>query len=83
MPIVGTYHQSRLRKDREIMETLRRYFGPQVAAPIRANEKLAEAPGHQKSIYEYAPRSSGARDYARLVERIALESEKIQNGYVH
>ncbi|MEN8172841.1 MAG: ParA family protein [Chloroflexota bacterium] len=68
--IVPTFYFERLRKDREVMATLNRYFADHVADPIRANIKLAEAPGHHASIYEYAPRSNGALDYARLVERI-------------
>jgi chromosome partitioning protein len=68
--IVPTFYFERLRKDREIMATLQRYFAGKIAEPIRANVKLAEAPSHQMSIYEYAPRSFGAVDYARLVERV-------------
>ncbi len=68
--IVPTFYYGRLRKDQEIMETLQRHFGEKVAQPIRTNVKLAEAPSHQMSIYEYASRSSGAVDYAHLVERI-------------
>ena len=68
--IVPTFYYGRLRKDQEIMEILHRYFGNKVASPIRANVKLAEAPSHQMSIYEYDSRSSGAIDYAQLVEKI-------------
>ncbi len=69
--IVPTFYDHRLRKDTETLETLQRHFAGQIAEPIRMNVKLAEAPGHQKSIYEYAPTSAGALDYARLVERVA------------
>ncbi len=69
--VVPTFYYGRLRKDREVMQTLRKYFNGKVANPIRANVKLAEAPGHHKSIYEYAPHSSGASDYAQLVEKVA------------
>ncbi|MHC4796101.1 MAG: ParA family protein, partial [Planctomycetota bacterium] len=34
--------------------------------PIRRNIKLAEAPSYGKSIFDYAPQSNGAKDYARL-----------------
>lgn len=33
---------------------------------IRRNIKLAEAPSHGQSIFDYAPDSNGAKDYARL-----------------
>lgn len=69
--IVPTFYDHRLRKDTEAMQTLEQHFAGQIAEPIRMNVKLAEAPGHQKSIYEYAPSSPGALDYARLVERVA------------
>jgi chromosome partitioning protein len=69
--VVPTLFYGRLRKDRQIMESLQRHFPGKVTEPIRASVRLAEAPGHQMSIFEYAPRSSGAVDYARLVERVA------------
>ena len=71
--VVPTFFYGRLRKDRQIMESLKRHFPGKVTEPIRASVRLAEAPGHQMSIFEYAPRSSGAVDYARLVERVAQD----------
>jgi len=68
--VVPTFYHARLRKDREIMESLHHHFESKVAEPIRTSVRLAEAPGHQMSIYEYAPGSSGAIDYARLAERV-------------
>ena len=68
--IVPTLFEGRLRKDREIMEILHTHFADKVAKPIRANVSLSEAPGHHMSIYEYAPKSTGAIDYAHLVERV-------------
>lgn len=71
--VVPTFYSARLRKDREVMEILRRHFADKVAKPIRLNVKLSEAPSHQKSIFEYAPRSHGAIDYTRLVERVVRD----------
>jgi chromosome partitioning protein len=68
--VVPTFYYGRLRKDREVMDKLTYYFNGKVTQPIRANVKLAEAPGHQQSIYDYAPNSAGARDYMQLVERV-------------
>ncbi len=49
------------------------------ASSIRRNIKLAEAPSHGQSIFEYAPESNGARDYERLAREIhdpaSLEAE--------
>jgi chromosome partitioning protein len=69
--VVPTFYDNRLRKDRDVMQILRRHFGERVTVPIHMNVSLSEAPAHQKSIYEYAPSSSGAIDYAHLVERVA------------
>jgi chromosome partitioning protein len=68
--VVPTFYHARLRKDREIMESLHHHFESKVAEPIRTSVRLAEAPGHQMTIYEYAPGSSGAIDYACLAERV-------------
>ena len=38
------------------------------------NTKLAEAPSHRKSIFEYAPQSHGAADYNRVVDWLLASS---------
>ena len=40
---------------------------------IRRNIKLAECPSHGLTIFDYAPRSNGARDYARLAKEVLGE----------
>ena len=42
--------------------------------PIRSNQRLAEAPSHRKSIFEYAPTSHGAADYNRVVDWLLASS---------
>ena len=37
---------------------------------VRRNVKLAECPSFGKTIYEYAPKSSGAEDYAALAREV-------------
>jgi len=37
---------------------------------IRRNIKLAECPSHGLSVFDYAPKSHGAEDYARLAEEL-------------
>jgi len=69
--VVPTLYDERLRKDRLIMISLNRQFPGQVSHPIRNNVRLAESPAYQKTIFEYAPRSHGAQDYARLAELVA------------
>lgn len=55
---------------------------------IRRNIKLAECPSHQVSIFEYAPKSHGAQDYAALASEIFGSSgddatTKQKQGAVH
>ena len=57
----------------ETIEILRRYFSDKVADPIRLSAKVAESPSHHKTIFEYAPRSAGAKDYTNLIERVSLD----------
>lgn len=68
--IVPTLYRARLRQDREVLGILQRRFANRVTEPIRANVRVSEAPSHHMTIYEYAPRSTGAADYKRLVERV-------------
>ena len=56
--------------EKEIFAQLQAYYPAQVCSPIRYNVRLSEAPGYGQTIYEYAPASIGAEDYAALVERI-------------
>lgn len=71
--ILPSFYYEQRRKDREVINLLLHYFGDRVAEPIRANVRLAEAPGFGQTIYEYDPRCSGAEDYGCLVERIARD----------
>jgi chromosome partitioning protein len=68
--IVPTFYDERQRLDREVIELLENHFPGKVADPIRANVRLTEAPSHGMTVYEYAPDSSGATNYAQLVERV-------------
>lgn len=59
---------------REVRERLARRFGAGLLeVVVRNSVRLAEAPGYGKSIFEHAPASSGAEDYAALA-RLVLEA---------
>lgn len=74
--VLPTFMDGRVKKSTEILEQLQGHFPKQLCPPIRYNVRLSEAPGHGQTIYEYAPRSSGAADYEQLTERIAHGQEK-------
>lgn len=68
--VLPTSMDRRVKQTAEIMGQLEQHFGTAVCEPIRYNVRLSEAPAHGQSIFEYAPNSNGAKDYATLTQRI-------------
>lgn len=68
--IVPTFYDPRRRVSEVVLRSLIKDFGSRVTHPIRIDTLLSEAPGVGKTIFEYAYRSRGARDYARLAELV-------------
>jgi chromosome partitioning protein len=66
--VLPTFFDGRTRLAGEVLETLRGHFKERCLAPIRTNTRLAEAPSCKKTIFEHAPESNGAHDYARVVD---------------
>ena len=52
------------------LEQLRARYAEKICTPIRYNARVSEAPGFGQSIFEFARKSAGAQDYAKLIERI-------------
>jgi chromosome partitioning protein len=69
--IIPTFYDGRVRKSAEILDQLERYFPGTVLPAVRYNVRLSEAPGFGQHIFEYANRSNGAADYARLAKWLA------------
>jgi len=69
--IIPTMYDPRRRVSERVLQTLLKDFGARVTKPIRIDTKLSEAPGEGQTIFEYAARSQGAVDYARLTEVVA------------
>ena len=56
---------------REVLAEIRGYFGAAVfGTAIRRNVRLAEASSHGRTVFEYAPDSNGAADYAAFAEEV-------------
>ncbi len=66
--VLPTFYDGRTRLAREVLETLQGHFKHKCLEPVRHNTRLAEAPSHKKTIFEYAPVSHGAADYNRVVD---------------
>ncbi len=71
--IVPTFMDARIKGPQTLYEQLQKLYPKQLCFPIRYNESLAEAPSYGKTIFEYAPGSSGSEDYRKLVKRITME----------
>jgi chromosome partitioning protein len=69
--IIPCLYDKRTKLAGEVVEEIRRYFGPKVfQTVVRRNVKVAEAPSHGLTVLEYATKSSGARDYRKLASEI-------------
>ena len=75
--VVPTFFDARTKLSREAVDTLSGHFKERMFDPIRRSTRLAEAPSRRQTIFEYAPDSSGADDYRKLVDRY------IGNATVH
>ncbi|MGD8491217.1 MAG: ParA family protein [Anaerolineae bacterium] len=78
--ILPTFMDRRVKKSEEILGQLQGYYDDLVCKPIRYNVRLSEAPGHGQTIFEYAPRSTGAADYQQLTERILQDGRSQTNA---
>ena len=59
------------RLSREVTEEVRGHYGDRMfTTKVRTNVRLAEAPSHGKHIFDYAPDSPGAADYAALAQEV-------------
>ncbi len=67
--VIPTFYDKRDRKSQEVLETLSRHFGDKVTTPVRKNVTLAESVGAHQDIFTYAPKSYGAEDYMKIVDR--------------
>jgi chromosome partitioning protein len=68
--VLPTFFDARIRLAKEALDTLRGHFKERLLDPIRRSTRLAEAPSHRQTIFEYDNDSPGAEDYRRVIERI-------------
>jgi chromosome partitioning protein len=62
---------------RTLAQELRGHYGGKVFdTEIRYDPALESAPGHKKSIFDHAPESDGAADYADLLDEIEERLER-------
>lgn len=77
--VLPTFYDGRTRLAREVLETLQGHFKVKCLEPIRLNTRLAEAPSHKKTIFEYAPVSHGAADYNRVCDWVLTTTASVDS----
>ncbi|MCX8228873.1 MAG: ParA family protein [Planctomycetota bacterium] len=69
--LVGLYSKQR-NLSREVVEELKEHFGNLlIPTLVRTNVRLAEAPSHGLTIFEYAPQCPGAQDFKEVAKELA------------
>jgi len=72
--IITCLYRSQTTLAKEVLAEVQSFFGDIVfSVKIRQNIKLAEAPGHGRSIFQYDPASNGAADYMELAREVVNE----------
>lgn len=69
--VIATMYDARKVLNRDVVDTIRKYFGEKVFKTlIRNNVALAEAPAQRQDIFAYNRSSNGAKDYLKLCDEI-------------
>lgn len=75
--IVPTFMDTRVKGPEAIYEQLKKLYAEYMCTPIRYDQSLSEAPSYGKSIFEFAPGSSGSADYRELVRQVTSNKEAL------
>jgi len=79
--IVPCLFDTRTRLSHDVLAEIREFFKERVFdTKIRDNIRLAEAPSHGQTIFEYAPQSHGAEDYAALADEVLERADATRSG---
>jgi chromosome partitioning protein len=68
--ILPTFHESVTSETRQTMDDLRQRYATWMLPPVRRATVLREAAAAGKTLWEYAPKTTVAREYAALVRRV-------------
>lgn len=74
--VLPTFFDGRARICHDVVAALRQHFGKVCLDPVRVTSRVKEAPSQGKTLFEYAPTSTAAEDYLRVVERLVAAPEK-------
>ncbi len=76
--IVICMYRAQTNLAKEVLGEVKSFFGDIVfESKIRQNIKLAEAPSHGQTIFDYDPCSNGALDYMQLAEEVLVQNNGV------
>ncbi len=75
--IVPTFLDTRIKGPEAINAQLTKLYSEYMCTPIRYCESLSEAPSYGKSIFEFAPGSTGSVDYRELVRKVTSDKDAL------
>ncbi len=79
--VIPCMYDSRTSLSKEVVADIERHFPDKVfKTRIRKSVRLAEAPSHGQSIFEYAPDSGGAEDFLGLAQEVVVMLERTSAG---
>lgn len=78
--VIPTFIDRRNKRTDIILDELKKTFNYRLSCPIRICSKLAEAPSHHMSIFEYAPKCQGSEDFKDLAEWVIEYGPKRQSA---
>lgn len=68
--VLPTLFDARARICHEALDTLKEHFGQRCFSPVHLAIKVKEAPSQGKTLLDYAPGSSAAKDYLAVVDAL-------------
>jgi chromosome partitioning protein len=73
--IIPTLFDKKNKQCKDILKQIENAYYEKVTAPVQLTHKLREAAKTKKSIFAYAPTSSGAKDYKLIVRSVLFDDE--------
>ena len=75
--IVPTFMDTRIKGPETIYSQLNKLYSEYMCTPIRYSESLSDAPSYGKTIFEFAPGSTGSADYRELVRKVTSDEDAL------
>ena len=74
--VIPTMHDARVNKTIFVIDGIKESFGQVITRPVKICAKVAEAPFHRMTIYDYDPKCSAANDYLEIAKEMINNGER-------